>query len=133
MMTVFSRFSAILCLLAAVASCTGSKGTQSANPNTIILGTWIRSSEEDTKEGGQAYRRPEHAFPPSRGRSSFTFHPNGDCVVKSIAPTDGILEQKGKWLVHSNKLEIAPNEKTTWKFAIHLIVPELLILFPQTP
>ena len=57
---------------------------------------WVHSHEDDKGEV-EAYRPDSYQFPPSRGRRGFTMQKDHGFINYEIAPTDGILERKGKW------------------------------------
>lgn len=132
-MNLLLQTTSFLVLLISTASCTGSKGTQTALQEDMLLGTWVRSSEEDTQTGSQVYRRPNYAFPPSRGRSSFTLNQGGKCSVLSIAPTDGLQELRGTWHLKRTHLEITLPNQAKWKYTILQLDTHQLILQPILP
>jgi hypothetical protein len=64
--------------------------------NDILNKTWMHSREE-SGDKYDAYRPEGFDFPPSRGREGFKIFKNGDFIQLSIAPQDGIQEDKGSW------------------------------------
>ena len=43
------------------------------------------------------FRPSDYSFPPSRGRRGFEVLKNGEFVRYGIAPTDGMIEYRGRW------------------------------------
>ena len=63
-----------------------------------ILGIkWVHS-HEDGSGNLEAYRPDSYNFPPSRGRRGFKMLSDNTFINYEIAPTDGILERKGRWI-----------------------------------
>jgi len=73
--------------------------TQAAYDESLLLGTWLHSHEEDGKDPrGTIYRNAKYfTFPMARGREGFTFSTESKCMFLAIAPTDGTEEQPGKY------------------------------------
>lgn len=68
-----------------------------------LLGTWVRSGEEDGPEE-QVYRRPDYSFPPARGRESFELAEDGTLVDRGPGPTDAPTESAGEWELGESSL-----------------------------
>ncbi|MBF9253404.1 hypothetical protein I2I11_08880 [Pontibacter sp. 172403-2] len=92
----------LFCLLLVAATCKRNNQLE-----TSLLGkTWLHSYEED--EGDITVYRPNtYDFPPSRGRTGFALEPGGVIRRFEIAPTDGLEEHEGSWLLtEKNLLEV---------------------------
>ena len=57
---------------------------------------WVHA-HEDGHEDVEAYRPDTYQFPPSRGRRGFKMLRDKTFINYEIAPTDGIVERKGRW------------------------------------
>ena len=78
----------------------------------FLYQTWLSSYEEGT----DTFRPASYDFPPSRGRTGFTFledrlygslygsdDEDGIYIVYQICPTDGLIAQLGAWRLISEK------------------------------
>ena len=65
--------------------------------------TWLHAHEEDQGDV-RVYRPNTYAFPPSRGRTGFSFDPNGLFTQFDIAPTDGLEGRKGTWKPENDRM-----------------------------
>ena len=64
--------------------------------NKVYDVIWTHSHEE--REGNiEVYRPDSYQFPPSRGRRGFKMLEDKSFINYEIAPTDGIVERKGRW------------------------------------
>jgi hypothetical protein len=63
-----------------------------------LIGTWRHSHEEDT-ETESIYRPDSFDFPPSRGRTGYTFRADHSCTYIGIAARDGSAKQTCTWEV----------------------------------
>jgi tRNA(Phe) wybutosine-synthesizing methylase Tyw3 len=73
---------------------------------TSLVGSWSHSHEEDD-EGAQVFRPADYDFPPSRGRETFTLHPDGTAVTGMPGPDDrGILTDGCTWQLQANILHV---------------------------
>lgn len=61
-----------------------------------LVGTWRHSHEEDT-ETEAVYRPDSFDFPPSRGRTGFTFRADHSCTYIGIAARDGSTREACTW------------------------------------
>jgi hypothetical protein len=97
-----------VCLVTLNTGCSGSKSAANSqgasaakqNDDELLLGTWMRSHEENGKapNGAYIFRNVKfYNFPRARGRDGFTFSTESKCVYIAIAPTDGSEEQPGKY------------------------------------
>jgi hypothetical protein len=64
---------------------------------------WVHSHEEDT-EDEMVFRPATHAFPSSRGRTSFELRPDGCYVERSPGPVDVPEESRGRWSLEGDRL-----------------------------
>lgn len=90
--------------------------------------TWLHAVEEDSAEV-TVYRPNTYTFPPSRGRTGFSFDADGTFRLLSIAPTDGLEEHPGRWkMVKKNILRITftGNEPEDFYLQIISASPEVL-------
>jgi len=83
-------------LLLSYLPATAQKKSKKSKGTDKIVGHW-KHSHEDDKDSAKVYRPADYDFPPSRGREELEFKKNGEFIRHSIAPTDGLTEQKGKW------------------------------------
>lgn len=100
---------------------TNCKKDDAALPDNLIGRTWLLSYEE-SKDGVEVYRPATYAFPPSRGRTGFSFDSNGEFTQLAIAPTDGHEVHKGKWTPISDDLfyiSFEDNKRPNYK--LHII------------
>ncbi|WP_227608323.1 hypothetical protein [Hymenobacter translucens] len=63
--------------------------------------TWLHAHEDDQGDI-RVYRPNTYAFPPSRGRTGFSFDHNGLFTQYDIAPTDGLEGHRGVWKAESS-------------------------------
>ena len=62
----------------------------------LLQKTWLHSHEEDQGDI-HTYRPNTYDFPPSRGRTGFSFNEGNVFVQYEIAATDGLEEIPGRW------------------------------------
>ncbi|MDX5348757.1 MAG: hypothetical protein LPJ89_03335 [Hymenobacteraceae bacterium] len=106
----------LLCLGLAANKCRSKKDVQEA----LLQKTWLHSHEEDQGEI-RVYRPNTYDFPPSHGRTGFTFEPNGVFKQYDIAPTDGLEEHLGKWeIVKDDLIRISFSEKNVPGYEIKI-------------
>ncbi|MCA1682898.1 MAG: hypothetical protein LC685_02725 [Actinobacteria bacterium] len=74
-----------------------------AGREDVLHGRWVRSHEEES-DGEMVFRPSTHAFPPSRGRSSFELRPDGSYVERSPGPVDRPVESTGSWSLEGERL-----------------------------
>jgi len=72
---------------------------------SALIGSWIRSGEEDGPEE-RVYRRPGYPFPPARGRESFELAEDGRLVERGPGPTDIPTEDSGEWELEDDSLRL---------------------------
>ncbi len=68
-----------------------------------LLGRWAHSHEEDSEEE-MVFRPATHAFPPSRGRTSFELRPDGTYMESSPGPVDLPERSGGHWSLQGSRL-----------------------------
>lgn len=94
--------------------------------NTLILGRWLHSYEEDD-DGVETYRPADHSFPPSRGRKGFEIYEDGRFVELAIAPTDGTLERQGRWSEGDDgRLDVRMEDGTSYALEVVTIEEDSL-------
>ena len=74
-----------------------------AHSKDALEGSWVHSHEEDT-EDEMVFRPATHAFPPSRGRTSFELRPDGSYAESSPGPVDAPEESSGRWSLEDDRL-----------------------------
>lgn len=92
-----------------------------ANPNPpkdvteLITKTWVNSYEDERDPNNEKWYRPStYDFPPSRGRTGFTFKPDGSFSYNYPGPTDVPTSDKGKWLrLSDNRIKVTFDEPRT--------------------
>jgi hypothetical protein len=70
-----------------------------------LVGSWSHSHEEDD-DGVQIFRSAEYDFPPSRGRETFTLHPDGTAVTGLPGPDDRGISTDGTWQFEGDILHV---------------------------
>jgi hypothetical protein len=73
---------------------------------TEITGAWVHSHEESDRDR-LVMRRPDHPFPPSRGRVAITLEPGGEVAVKRPGPDDRGVPGTGTWSRSGSRLVIS--------------------------
>ena len=68
-----------------------------------LYGRWVHAREEDTDDG-MIFRPAAHAFPPSRGRTSYDLRPDGTYVERSPGPVDAPVASAGHWCLAGERL-----------------------------
>jgi hypothetical protein len=69
----------------------------------LVRGRWVHSHEEDTDDE-MVFRPADRQFPPSRGRTSFEFHPDGTYAERSPGPVDVPESSTGSWSLEGDQL-----------------------------
>jgi hypothetical protein len=64
---------------------------------------WVHAHGEDSP-AGRVFRPADYPLPPSRGRVSFEFRPDGSFVEMTIAPTDRLEPAQGTWTLDGDRL-----------------------------
>lgn len=93
-----------------------------------LEGEWVHSHEED---GGQTqvFRPAGWKLPPSRGRRSLTFAPEGNLGGSSIGPDDRKLVRSGKWrLLADGIIEATAADGTVMRLKVLDIQSEKLVV-----
>src|SRR5262245_55790425 len=65
---------------------------------TRLCQSWVHSREEDTPTQ-TVFRPSSYPFPPSRGRSGYTFSADGTVKRRGIGPTDISTVKEGQWQI----------------------------------
>jgi hypothetical protein len=68
-----------------------------------LVGSWSHSHEEDSDDE-MVFRPATGEFPPSRGRASFEFRPDGSYVERSPGPVDAPEVSGGRWSLEGDRL-----------------------------
>lgn len=124
-MRLFTLLASLSVLLLA-ATC--QPGGKSALPMKQLERTWLHAHEEDQGDV-HVYRPNTYAFPPSRGRTGFTFDHNGLFTQLDIAPTDGLESRKGKWTTENDHtLAISLDDKKDPDYKLEIISIENNVL-----
>ena len=86
--------------------------------------SWLRAHEEDQSDV-RVYRPNTYAFPPSRGRTGFSFERNGLFTQFDIAPTDGLEGRKGTWTAENDHtLRISLDDKKDPDYRLEIVSME---------
>ena len=70
----------------------------SLSPRDLLHQAWVHSHEEDTATE-MVFRPVNYAFPPSRGRTGYTFRADGTCVQFGPGPADRQISTAGTWSI----------------------------------
>ena len=71
-----------------------------------LAGSWTHSHEED-HDDVQVFRPGDYAFPPSRGRQSFTLRPDLSAAAGLPGPDDrGLTTDDGTWQLEGDVLSV---------------------------
>lgn len=71
-----------------------------------VVGSWSHSHEED-HDDIQVFRRSDHEFPPSRGRSSFILGVDNTALAGHPGPLDsGVTTDDGTWQLEGDVLRV---------------------------
>jgi hypothetical protein len=62
----------------------------------LLQGRWVHSQEEDTDDE-MVFRPADRPLPPSRGRTSLEFRPDGTYVETEPGPVDVPESSTGSW------------------------------------
>jgi hypothetical protein len=68
-----------------------------------LEGRWVHSHEEDTDDE-MVFRPADRPLPPSRGRSSLEFRPDGSYVESAPGPVDVPESSTGSWALDGGRL-----------------------------
>lgn len=71
-----------------------------------LIGSWTHSHEED-HDGVQVFRPSDFDFPPSRGRTSLTLHPDSTATLGTPGPDDRGTSDDGTWDLTGDVLRVA--------------------------
>ncbi|MFC5271531.1 hypothetical protein [Adhaeribacter terreus] len=104
----------LFCLFLIAGTCKKKTPKETIEITNALLGkTWLHSHEEDRGDT-LVYRPNSYDFPPARGRTGFQLEADGTVKQYDIAPTDGLEEKIGNWLIRDkNHLEVTfPNHNS---------------------
>ena len=106
-------------------------------PETIdansLAGGWTHSHEED-QPGLQVFRRPDHPFPRSRGRTSYDLRAGGELGGSRPGPDDRHVATAGKWTLDGRRLTVVPDGAAPQQFEVQSLEPDRLVVKPvSTP
>lgn len=121
----------ILCLLLMAVTCRTREGARLE----MLQQTWLHSHEEDQGEI-LTYRPNTYDFPPSRGRTGFTFNEDNSFIQYEIAPTDGLEERLGKWrMTGHDQIRVSFEEGAHQDFVLEIVTiePNLLRVRRRLP
>lgn len=96
-----------------------------------LIGYWIDSREENTKNTDQFIFRPKEfkKFPSSRFRFTMQLQPNNTCTYLHLASNDTHKLVTGTWKLKGNILKIYdPTGSLTKKWEIKKVSKEILIV-----
>jgi hypothetical protein len=62
----------------------------------LLLRSWLHAHEEDAPDR-VVFRPASYSLPPSRGRSGYTFFPDGHAIKISPGPADRPIQVRGTW------------------------------------
>ena len=116
-------------LLLMAGTCKKKTAKESMEITNALLGkTWLHSHEEDRGDT-LIYRPNTFDFPPARGRTGFTLEADGHFRQYDIAPTDGLEEKPGRWVMRDgNFLDVTFPNKTSTDYEVEILeaAPEML-------
>jgi hypothetical protein len=104
------------------------------NDDNLLLGTWLRSHEENGKAGaGVIFRNSKYfTFPLARGRDGFTISTGSRCVYLGIAAADGTEEQPGKYGWGSKgQLKITLENGNSFNYKVIELTKEKMVVLEE--
>lgn len=114
-------FTLLACLSVLLLAATCQSDSQTTARLQQLERTWLHAHEEDQGDV-RVYRPNTYAFPPSRGRTGFTFDHNGLFTQLDIAPTDGIEGRKGRWTAENDHtLRISLDDKKDPDYQLEIL------------
>lgn len=120
-------FTLLACLSVVLLAATCRPNTKSAQFQQLQR-TWLHAQEEDQGDVW-VYRPNTYSFPPSRGRTGFSFDPNGLFTRYDIAPTDGLEGHEGTWKPendHTILISLEDKSEPDYKLEIVALEKEVL-------
>lgn len=95
-----------------------------------LHGTWLHSREEDAGEN-EVFRPESYDFPPSRGRTGYSFDANGTVRVLGPGADDRSTAQSGTWSLSSDgRLTITSPGGGARELSVASAEPDKLVLKP---
>lgn len=122
---------ALLCLLLMAVTCRTGEG----NRVELLQKTWLHSHEEDQGDI-ITYRPNTYDFPPSRGRTGFSFNEDNGFVQYELAPADGLEERVGKWKMSGrDEIHVIFEDGSHQNFVLEIVTlePNLLRVRRRLP
>ena len=114
-------FTLLACLSVMLLAATCRPDAHSSLQLQQLQRTWLHAQEEDQGDV-LVYRPNTYSFPPSRGRTGFSFDHNGLFTQYDIAPTDGLEGRKGKWKSdNDHTLRISLDDKREPDYSLEII------------
>lgn len=108
-------------------SCQAPTHIESQFPTGLIR-HWVHSFEEDSSDI-RVFRPSNFTFPPARGRESFEFLPNGQCIHHPIGPADELVSLPGTWkMIASDRCRMSVKGTTPLDFKIIELSKEKLVV-----
>ncbi|TGD79046.1 hypothetical protein [Hymenobacter wooponensis] len=121
-------FTLLACLSVLLLAATCKPDANTAVKMQQLERTWLHAHEEDQADV-RVYRPNTYAFPPSRGRTGFSFDHNGLFTQFDIAPTDGIEGRKGRWTAENDHtLRISLDDKKDPDYQLEIVSLENNVL-----
>ena len=122
-MSAAAKYVTVLCLICLALVSNKCKKREDMQMQ-LLQKTWLHSHEDDQGDI-RTYRPNTYDFPPSRGRTGFTFEKDGTYKQYDIAPTDGLEEHTGRWEAKDDdKIKIMFNQKDQQPYEIEIISVE---------
>ena len=120
-------FTFLACLSVVLLAATCRPNTKSTQFQ-YLQRTWLHAQEEDQGEVW-VYRPNTYSFPPSRGRTGFSFDANGLFTQYDIAPTDGLEERQGTWKPENDHtIHISLEDKRDPDYSLEIVSLEKDVL-----
>lgn len=114
-------FSLLACLSVALLAATCRPDPSSSPQLKHLERTWLHAQEEDQGDVW-VYRPNTYSFPPSRGRTGFSFDHNGLFTQYDIAPTDGLEGREGTWQAENgHTIHISLEDKRDPDYTLEIV------------
>lgn len=119
----------LVCWVFVAGTCKKNSDAKTMTKNLALLEkTWLHSHEE-SRGDTMVFRPNTFDFPPSRGRIGFKMDADGTFHQFDIAPTDGLEEHQGRWVMPDEKhLNVTFPDKKSTDFSAQIIsmTPEMM-------
>ncbi|GGE95684.1 hypothetical protein [Hymenobacter cavernae] len=121
-------FTLLACLSVLLLAATCRPDARTSSQFQQLERTWLHAQEEDQGDVW-VYRPNTYSFPPSRGRTGFSFDHNGLFTQYDIAPTDGLEGRKGSWKPESGRIiRISLDDKRDPDYTLEIVSLEKEVL-----